>query len=392
MPDKIIRNLMINNSLKQQREKRSTREVIRVGFIVQVPEIWNKLQPVYEAMKADNSFDLELIVVPDNIKKSDSLSYENNYFIKKYPNAKKAYDEGRWLRISHQRYDYIFVQRPYDAYLPKGFRSYNLALCSKVCYIPYGFSGSNVFNDGNTNKEFFRSVYFAFLESPEMVDCMTRVFDSPRERKLHNFLYLGYPALQSMFSINNKRQYRSVLWTPRWSFDPIIGKSNFIKYKNEILKFAEEQTECNFTFRPHPLLFKELKNKELMSPNEMKKYLKQCQELNIRYDGNRPINEAFTDADILITDYSSIIIEFFITGKPIIYCDSAFELNSTYKKLLEGLYIVKTEEELRDRLKELSNGYDPLYDVRQKIIDEELTIHKNSVRAILTTILEDYNQ
>lgn len=378
---------IINVDKKQIRKKRQ----IRVGFVVQSAEIWDKESPIYEAMNSCSNFCADIIIVPpyDHVKGMVTNTYENNFFLTKYPNAICAYKNGKWISLSEYDYDYVFLQRPYDNYMPPGFKSGDIAKHSKVCYIPYGFSGSDVFNGGNTNKYFFRNVYFSFLESDHMVRLLKSKFRGPIEKKLHKILNLGYPALTPYFSLPKREGISRILWTPRWSFDPIIGGSNYLKYKDSFLQLAEVNCDKEFVFRPHPLLYEELQAKDLMTEKQIDDYKNNCCNRGIHFDKGRPVLETFADTDILITDYSSIIIQFFITGRPIVYCNSGMELNELYAKLSKGFYVANNEEELEKIIKQLIEGKDVLFETRQKIIKEELINHMESTRAILECIQED---
>lgn len=390
-PKEFIKDIVADAYLLRVKRKSSRGRTIRVGFIVQMAEIWDKESPVYDAMVASDSFSPHIIVVPsyDQVKREVNTTYENNYFLENYSEAIRAFENESWIDLKKLNLDYIFLQRPYDHYLPQGFRSGDIAKHSKVCYIPYGFSGADVFNGGNTNKSFFRNVYFSFLESDHMVGLLKSKFKGLCERRLHKILNLGYPALIPYFSIPKREEYKKILWTPRWSFDPIIGGSNFLKYKDSFLHLAEVNCDKEFVFRPHPLLYEELQVKGLMTEKQIDDYKKNCCNKGINFDKGRPVLETFADTDILITDYSSIIIQFFITGRPIVYCNSDIELNELYIKLSKGFYVANNVRELEEIIKQLIDGKDVLFETRQKIIREELRNHMKSTRSILKCIQED---
>ena len=58
--DRIMAEITINQFKKRKRAN----DRIKVGFIVQMPQVWDKESPVYERMTADSQFDPWLIVVP----------------------------------------------------------------------------------------------------------------------------------------------------------------------------------------------------------------------------------------------------------------------------------------------------------------------------------------
>ena len=376
--------------MKNQRLKRTSNSVIRVAFLVQMAEVWDKEEPVYESLKKNSKFEVKLIVIPpfNRILNSVEKVYNNNYFLKRYPEAIPAYFQGKWIDLK-DKFDYFFYQRPYDSYLPKKYQSRNLVKYAKCCYIPYGFCGSDNFDETLTGKNFFRNIYFAFLESGYYSNLLNRKFESTK--KLHNFENIGYPALSPYFSIASSKTYKRILWTPRWSYDSLIGGSHFIEYKETINQLATIYPDITLTFRPHPLLFEELVVKDLMSDSEIEDYFHKIAQLNIKYDKGEPIFETFENTDILITDYSSIIIQFFITGRPIIYCESInIPLNETYLKLAEGMYVAKSDKDILKFMNELQHGNDYLFDKRKEIIRTCLKQHMNATMNIVKRIEEDF--
>lgn len=362
---------------------------IRVAFIAQMTEIWDKEEAVFEYMKKDSRFDVTILAVPpyDMINKTVTYDYSDNYFLSTYPiHAVKAFQNGKWIDLKDQ-YDYVFFQRPYDSYLPEQLRSRNVSKYSKCCYIPYGFSGSVNFNEGNTNRRFFRNMYFCFVETQYMANLLKKKF--PLSKNLRHFECLGYPALIPYFSMHNKRLYNSVLWTPRWSFDKKIGGSTFLENKDILLKLSNNENKGKLVFRPHPLLFGELISKGIMSQDEIDNYKNKMDSAGIIYDSGTPILKAIEDADILITDFSSIIIQFFLTGKPLIYCDGGLILNEFFMELSDGFYIAHNETEVIKYVELLLSGNDYKYQIRQEIIKKYTDLHISSTEKIVERIVLD---
>lgn len=372
-------------------KQRSDKAVIRVGFIVQMAEIWDKESPVYDAMAAEEEFEAELIVVPpyDQITNTVGTTYEENYFLDKYPDAIRAYQDGTWIDLKDREYDYIFFQRPYDHYLPRGLRSDDIVKFAKVCYIPYGYTGSDAFCSGSTNKAFFRNVYFAFMESEHMAEVAKRNYAHSKRKGLHRILGVGYPALESFFDFPESTSIHNVLWTPRWSFDPVIGGSNFLNYKDAFIELAQSYPDIHFTFRPHPLMWGEIQKEGLMSQEEVDEYKGRLRNCGIKHDQNTPINNALRKTDVLITDYSSLIIEYFLTGRPIIYCESTLEANEEFMMMKNDMYVVESESELKDNFGALIAGIDPAKKCRKDLIATEFNMHRDAVPRIVRAIKED---
>lgn len=388
----LLKNIRAYRHIKHV-QKKPHNGVIRVAFIAQMAEIWDKEEPVYEAMVNDDLFAVDMIVIPpyDQVKEAVDHSYDNNYFLDRYPEAIRGYQNESWINIKEKQYDYIFLQRPYDHYLPKGFRGSDLVAFSKVCFIPYGFNSADVFNGGNTNKEFFRNVYMSFMESAYMANLLKEQFKFKFEKNTHKVFNLGYPALSPYLSFPDIDKITRVLWTPRWSFDAIIGGSNFFKFKETFIELATSNPQCTFVFRPHPLMFGELMRQGIMTQAEIDEYLVHLNTIGILYDHDTTIYETFLKTDLLITDFSTIIIQFFLTKRPIIYCPSCIKLNDVLEKIQEGMYLADDAQTFLQTANDILHQNDYLQEKRLSIIsNKEFEGHREAVNNIITAIKQDY--
>ncbi len=364
---------------------------LRVGFLVQMAEIWDKQMNVYKELLTRDNAEVFLFVVPpyDNERKTLANSYYNNYFLDNYPNTIKAVDAyGKEIDLRQYELDYVFYQRPYDHYLPKGLRSNIVSAYARCCYIPYGFSGSDVFDSGNTNFHFFVNIYASFMESAYMRKKLKQKFPVSSALGVRRIENVGYPSLEPFLKPVGKKHVETILWTPRWSYDPTMGGSHFLEYKDMLSGIKNEFHDVNGIFRPHPMMFEELKVKGLITAEEISNYLCGLEAQEIEYDTGCPINQAIEKADVLITDYSSIIIMFFLTGKPIIYCPSQIELNDTYSEMSKYMYIAENEEQIYYYLEQIMQGNDYLQEKRKMYIATEFSNHRNASKRIVDTLIK----
>lgn len=380
---------------KLNAKTKSSERKIKVAFLGRMPEIWDKQKPVFDTMNQDESFETTLIVVPtfDTLTATFEYDYQNNYFIQQYPDAVRAYSNGHWIDLEPYGFDYIFLPRPYEMSLPKSLRGQTFVKFTKCCYIPYGFCGTNEFNKLNTQKAFFRHISFTFFDSDVNVRLLKKQFLTKRGKSLHHIYNQGYPALEEFFFLGKRKvQPVRILWTPRWSFDSKTGGSSFLELKDVFLNMARTMAQCVFIFRPHPLLFNELLREHVLTQADIDHYISQMQELNIQYDKGEPVNNLFKETDILISDYSSLLIQFFVTGRPIVYCENSVELNDVFTRMHEGMYVVHNGDDLSKQLIQLVDNKDDLCELRNAIISEFYDIHHDSTKRIVETIKEDYQQ
>jgi CDP-glycerol glycerophosphotransferase (TagB/SpsB family) len=78
------------------------------------------------------------------------------------------------------------------------------------------------------------------------------------------------------------------------------------------------------------------------------------------------------NSSVLVSDYSGMIPEYFVTGKPLVFCASNFTFQPAehFARMLEGCYVVYNEEELHACLEQLKQGNDTLREKREAIIEE----------------------
>ena len=160
--------------------------------------------------------------------------------------------------------------------------------------------------------------------------------------------------------------------------------------KDEFLKLNEVFPDAKITFRPHPLMFGNFISKGLMTNNEVEEYKNKMLSNGIMQSSNDSVEDDFDSTDILLTDYSSIMIQYFLTGKPIVYCPAEYELNEEYKRILDGVYVANSWQDAVDIMKELLDGKDILKEKREAIIKQYFTDVKGSSKRIVTRIYDDY--
>ena len=129
-----------------------------------------------------------------------------------------------------------------------------------------------------------------------------------------------------------------------------------------------------------------------MSAKEASDYKKRYQNLqNAKVDVRKEYLTTFYSSDIMITDISSIVAEYFLTGKPIIYCHKKDCFNDFSRELSKGFYWVRSWDELEKTINMLKSGEDPLYEKRQHIINNVFYINpKGAGYTIKELIKEDF--
>ena len=118
----------------------------------------------------------------------------------------------------------------------------------------------------------------------------------------------------------------------------------------------------------------------LLSQEDVETYRHACQiRSNMQIDTEKEYLSTFWESSVLVCDFSSIVIEYFVTLKPIIYLTYSKKIAYTdqMQAMLRGCYIVDNADELQHILDNLQRGEDPLAKVRKEVCETVLLGNEN---------------
>lgn len=390
-------------------EARPRKERIRIGFIVQCPENWAVLQSIYEAAVKDDRTEPVILLMPElefafYIKLKHVL-WEKTYAFgeKTFGNqAIRAYDPetGAWKDPVELKLDYVFIPRPYETYLPKAYRASSLRKTAKVCYVPYAFP---TLSDWQIlyNIHFIRNVSLIFCEKKSSETYVLQKLSRTVQSGDQKVFLAGYPKFDLIGGHEGQESARwprkresgiwRLLWTPRWTTDPKLGGSNFFRYQEQMIGWAEGDETIDLVFRPHPMALEHYIQAGLMTEQEQRDYLERyarCPNANV--DRATEYYDTFYSSDCLITDISSMIMDYLFTGKPIIYCKSPEDANIAVPELHDCLYKADRFEEITELVQMLRMGKDPKKEKRAQLAGQ-LKPGGSAAAQILEEIRKDYD-
>lgn len=387
-------------------ERRIRREgPIRVGFLCQFIPAWTKVASIYERMRQDQRFQPYLICVPSGIQNGRLVnpdSPENDtydYFVQHgYSEAINALvGREQWLDLGELKLSYLFYPRPYTPLLPDCYNPRRVSHYTRVCILMYGYTNTQEVTRTTLNRDFMGSVYCYFAETPFAQRINIRNNWLPHKLKLQKTVFLGVPVLEQLSRCRNevspswdfsKNDFR-VLWTPRWTTDKAEGGSNFFTYYLRLLDYARHHPDVDLLFRPHPLAFSNFIKTGEMTREQVAEYQKCCWQLpNVSLDRQSQYEATLWGSSVLVSDISSMMPEYFTTGKPLIYCASNMELELAdfARRMIEGCYVVYNERELFACLEKLKSGDDPLREKRKALINE---LFGSAIEGATDRILEE---
>lgn len=374
----------------QRQVKVMRNEKIRIVFVCHRPQIWDSLEALCEKCMEDDAFDVTIVTIPNKKQLPELGLHHEQYmsegaeeYFKNYPCRVIQgydYDAKEWIDLRSLHPDYLFFQTPYDICRPPEYHACEVVKFTNLCWIHYAlcFIGGDVV-ESSTPGYYLKYVKNIFIEAKEMMGFYKKQTEESPISNQQNILWLGYPRLDNL---ENKMQRKNdswchdrggayrILWLPRWCTEE--GNCCFFDYKDKLVDFVDGQRGFDLLFRPHPQMFRNFTATGEMSEQEIKDYQQKIEEsANAAFDQEEDYWKAFATTDVLVADATSLLSEFFITGKPVIYCHKE---NDSFigvgEAVYEGFYVANNWEELEENLELLRTGKDPLKATREKLIKE----------------------
>ncbi len=378
---------------------------INIVFVCHRPQVWNSLKSLCDCCIKDSDFNVFIVAIP--IKKQlphicfDHEIYESEGaedFWKDYPcTVIKGYnyDSGEWFDLRTLKPDYVLFQQPYNIAKCELYKSWNVAEYASICYTSYYYTTSHIDVLDCMPTDFIRNVSLCFLQNTSEVEWFNQKFNSIEYPNIKRFLS-GSPRfdnLEKYHSVESplwklkKEDGFRVVWTPRWTTNE--NTCHFFDYKDKFVSYCNQHADMDFVFRPHPQAKLNYAAEEGFSIADFEKYESlYLKSNNMNIDNTSDFLPLFYSADVLISDYSSVIPEFFLTGKPIIYCKKDKAIVDLEGIWTEGLYYARSWNELETLLERLRNGDDPLFNKRKELIGSEFAISSEGAGMTMKNLIK----
>ena len=387
--------------------KKIKKEKINLVFVCHRPNVWGSLKTVFEECNKDPNFNITIVAIP-NKKQLPNLQFNHEVyetegaevFFKDFPckviNGYN-YNTKEWFDLKQLKPDYVFFQQPYNVTRTLTYKSQNVCKYAKILYVAYF---SNFIGNGVVNRcypiDFFNNVSILFSENAFDVKFVNEHLSNGKFKP--KIFLTGFPRYDNLsqyqninsnnWNCNKDRNIKRIIWTPRWCTDE--GNCHFFDYKDKLLDYVENNKDIDFIFRPHPQAFKEWNATGELPEKEANIYKERYDKMsNAKIDKQKEYLTTFYSSDIMITDISSIVAEYFLTGKPIIYCHRKDCFNDFSRKVSEGFYWVHNWDELQKTIEMLKAGKDPLKRKRQEIIKNEFYIPEQGAGYTIKELIKE---
>lgn len=349
---------------------------IRVVFFFPHVTQTDHLSPLFERMQADPRFE-PIILCCRGGGTSQADSFE--VFSQKYPASEgwRVVDGGSHVDQNISPYelgaDQVFFHTPYSLNADRPFymRADFVARHAKVAHVTYGYPllTLDTPNYHVYAGDHVRNCDMFFAESPACLEAYGRHIDPEK------VIVTGYTKADEFrrhmepvpFDVLAARPGPlDVMWTPHWHVpgDPRSDTitSNFLPYRAAMLRIAARD-DIQLHVRPHPLLRLKLNSLNIMKFDEYDAVLEQFRQAGAKvYPAEEGVSyvPALMQTAVLVSDFSSLVAEYTITNRPILFCrtedvwTNGRWIGAFGKTLIENCcYLVDDAAGLEARLDEL---------------------------------------
>lgn len=379
----------IAKNQKKVLNKLKKKSVLKVIFYVYDSCKW-KCQKIYDEMLEHPNFEPLIVVTKNAANNKDNPSYQTQeeisetfkFFKNKRMNVELGYDfeKNKHIPFKNFKPDIIIYQHPWYVETSQG-----PVVCSKyalTAYVPYDIPTTTLETEYNLR-------FYQYVENFYVINENLKNFYAPRmDNKGINLKAVGAPSLEN---IKEEPNGDFVIYAPHWTInhEKTIAYSTFKENGKFILEYAKNHPELNWVFKPHPMLKKALIDNKFMNAQEVKEYYSEWEKIGKAYY-NGDYFEIFNNSRLMITDCSTFLVEYLMSGKPLInlVSENAPEFNIVLKDIVESFYKTNNNKMLEDRLNSiLYENNDELKSKRVKLIQQfRQNTSKNIINDLLSQI------
>lgn len=325
---------------------------IRVLFVAELGGKWDSMASVYYAMKKRDDVIVDVVLQPifrsvkleDGTERTDIIykDYLTPMGIEHIPYTK--YD---MEKISP---DMTFISQPYESVTVPMFWPENIAKHSRLVYLPYFLAISLNSDLSSAFDSFFKlntqKNAWKIITQSERMRCHYKKFAS---RHGENVIVTGLPKWDYVKGMAKEnvacpKEWKSkisgkkvFLWNTHFNFSSSGSGSRILS--EEGMKFIElfiNNSDIALIWRPHPMtetVVKVYYPQFLPVFQKLKDIVEQSDNMVLdKYESYAP---SFVWSDALISDFSSIVDQYVLLDKPILF---TFKENDVYSMLKESYF------------------------------------------------------
>lgn len=299
-----------------------------IVFLPYKASMWDAFDSVYQAAKSDQRVNVIVMPIPYRSYDKQNDCWHEHYEGECFPSDIKVIDYKNY-NLADMEPDYIFIHNPYDQYnyvtrVHEEFFSTRLAEYTEhLVYIPYDVVLGTKIDENFCKMPGVQNAWRVIVQSEAVRQAYIKWTDPEK------VLALGSPKIDAVVNHKVNRDELPASWKEKCDgkkvflynthLSSIISEGDlFIKRLQKVWKYFHNHQDITLLWRPHPL---SLQTAQAMNPGFLKAYLYMVEQFKILdnciYDDTSDLDRAIALSDAYMGDYSSLVMLFGFTGKPI---------------------------------------------------------------------------
>lgn len=302
----------------------------KVVFFAELGQKWDSMSSLYEAFRARSDCETAVVIEPifreatvGGEKKRDVI-YQDYLTPMGIPNIPYEFYD-----LSKELPDMAFISNPYESVTLEQFWPDNIAKYSKLVYVPY-----------YTNMASSESSVCALCGMPVATQAWRILAQSEEIMKMHrkyapkhgaNLLVTGLPKWDNILELKKAPETlpkgwkekisgkKVFLWNSHFAVSP-SEPGTLLDYGQAIVDVFSGRKDIALIWRPHPMTSTIFKLYASAARPFWEKLVHTVESApNMVFDTGLSYVPSFQASDALLSDFSSIIAQYMLTGKPVLW-------------------------------------------------------------------------
>jgi hypothetical protein len=379
----------------------------RVVFFAELGQKWDSMNSVYQAFKKRNDCNVKVVLTPifravqSNGELKTDIIYDD--YLTPMGISYIPYQE---YNIAKEIPDIAFISNPYESVTLNQFWPENISKHTRLVYLPY-YTGMIV-NENSIQTHCGLPVAKYAWRIISQSQKIKEIHERYAPNKGKNVLVTGLPKWDDIFinsveSFENESNWKEklqgktiFLWNSH--YDVNSETSTLLEYGQAIINIFTNRKDIALIWRPHPMtgtIFK------LYLPH-LASFWEELIDIinssdNMIFDTNTSYKWAFQYSNALISDWSSILTQYLLTQKPILWLRKAGALEgiSKLEKLIhvESLEQAYNQEEIDGYVARVTSKIDLTLSSRLRILQEDmLGADGNIGEKVCNLLIKEFKQ
>lgn len=358
---------------------------VRICILAEFGESWDSLDSVWRAFNNDKRCHVVVVALQnEEYAKTVTCKLEDALIHSEVPFVKPAFYD-----FDIDQPDVVIFHNPYE-----GLREFRFSFneiskkVARTIYIPYGFEigGGALRKQTQFNNPIQQYAWKVFVRSK----LFKSMYGKNCESGNNHVVEVGHPMVDAILNIdktkfdsklvNSCKDKTVFLWNPHYGETTDQSDfSTFLRWKEFFLTFFEKGNDIFLILRPHPLLFSTLISRNLMKSEELDLLLNRIKNNpNIFLDIGANYHAAFSLSNAMLSDISSFLTLYPVTGKPVLYLHNT--TGPGYHEageIIDYFYWGETEKEIIEFIEMVIEKKDPGLKARMEKLRKQLIMPEN---------------